>query len=374
MGLLPLFADDLQLSVPMATHGITAYALGVVVGAPTLTIAAARMNKRALLIALMILALLGNVLTAMAHEIGPLIAGRFLSGLPQGAYFGAAAVVATAITGPERGGRAVSMIMSGITIATIVGAPVGTWIGQYFGWRTAYAVIGALTLLSVLGLLVWLPAETGSGGGSVQRELSALRRGKIWGMMAVSAVAVASIFSVYTFVGPFVTDVAGMDAGMTPVALTLIGIGMAVGNVLGGRLADRYTFGAIVAGFAATLVFLAALAFFGDVPAVLLVSLTMVGFTMMIAVPSIPLLMMRMAPEAPTLMGALNMASFNVANAIGAAVGGAVIDAGYGLLSPVWAGFFLTAAGLALFGLFFWRSPAKQPDPVTEQTLDAARN
>lgn len=353
MGLMPLFADDLKLTVPQATNGITAYALGVVIGAPLLTVVAAKLNKRSLLLALMALALLANLFSALAANLGMLIAGRFLSGLPQGAYFGAAAVVATQIVGAKQGGRAVALIMSGITISTIIGAPIGTLIGQLFGWRIAYGTISALSVLSVLALLSWLPDSDDFNGGSIRQELSALRRGNVWGMMLVSALTVASVFSVYTFVGPLVTEVAGMSPTVTPFALSLIGIGMALGNVLGGRLADLYAFRGMVLGFIATLVFLALMGTFAHVPLVLLATLTGMGFTMMVAAPSIPLQMMKMAPEAPTLMGALNMASFNVANAIGAAVGGTTIHAGYGFVSPIWAGFILTSSGLVVFALLY---------------------
>jgi DHA1 family inner membrane transport protein len=243
--------------------------------------------------------------------------------------------------------------MSGITIATVLGAPAGTWIGQQFGWRWAYGAVAALGTLSFVALMVLLPKDGALRGGSIRQELSALRRGKIWGMMLVSALAVASVFSVYTFVGPLVTDVAGMPAEMTPIALALIGVGMAFGNVLGGRLADRYAFRGMVGGFVATLVVLALMALFAQSSIMLLITLTAIGFTMMAAAPSIPLQMMKMAPEAPTLMGALNMASFNVANAIGAAVGGVTIEAGYGLVSPIWAGFVLTIAGLLVFAVLY---------------------
>jgi DHA1 family inner membrane transport protein len=350
---MPLFATDFGMSVPQATHAITAYALGVVVGAPVLTVATAKINKLQLLLALMVLTLLANALTAYANSVGLLLAGRFFSGLPQGVYFGAAAVVATRIAGPERAGRAVALIMSGITIATVLGAPAGTWIGQQFGWRWAYGAVAALSTLSFVALMVVLPKDGALRGGPIRQELSALRRGKVWGMMLVSALAVASVFSVCTFVGPLVTDVAGMPAEMTPIALALIGVGMAFGNVLGGRLADRYAFRGMVGGFVATLVVLALMALFAQSSIMLLITLTAIGFTMMAAAPSIPLQMMKMAPEAPTLMGALNMASFNVANAIGAAVGGVTIEAGYGLVSPIWAGFVLTIAGLLVFAVLY---------------------
>ncbi|WP_251977161.1 MFS transporter [Salinicola avicenniae] len=353
MGLLPLFAGDLDLTVPQATYGITAYALGVVVGAPLITIMAAAVDKRRLLIALVGLAFAANLLTAMANDLGLLVAGRFLSGLPQGAYFGAAAVVAGTIVGPGRSGSAVAWVMSGITISTILGAPASTQLGQWFSWRVAYTIIGCGALLSALLLWRLLPSTASLRGGSVRGELSALRRGNIWAMMLATSLAIASVFSVYTFVDLFVTDVAGMSSSVTPYALALIGIGLAVGNVIGGAVADRYPFRGIVLGWLGVLVVMALMATLAHHPVALLALFTLMGLTMQISVPSIPVRMMKMAPEAPTLMGALNMAAFNVANALGAAVGGQTIELGFGPLSPIWGGFCMTAAGLVVLGLLY---------------------
>ncbi|WP_423820633.1 MFS transporter [Salinisphaera sp. SPP-AMP-43] len=361
MGLLPLFADGLGLSPAEASNAITAYALGVMAGAPVITIAAARMNKRTMLIALLVLAIAANLLTSVANGLGLLVIARFLSGLPQGAYFGAASVVATAIVGADRGGKAVALVMGGITVATIVGAPVGTFIGQTLGWRGAYAIMAGLAVLATAATVFWLPHRSDFKGGSVSQELSALRRGTIWGMLVFTSIVVASLFAVYTFVGPLVTETAGLPAFMTPIALALIGTGMAVGNIVGGNLADRYRFRGLFIGFTATLAMLAIMALTATVPTMLLIMLPAMGFTLMVAVPTIPLQMMKIAPEAPTLMGALNMAAFNIANAIGAAAGGLTVHAGFGFPSAIWAGLALTAAGLAFYVLL---------RPYLSRTLD----
>ncbi|RKR06713.1 DHA1 family inner membrane transport protein [Kushneria sinocarnis] len=353
MGLLPLFAEDLQLSVPQATYGITAYALGVVVGAPVITIMAAGVDKRGLLIALMALAFGANLLTAIANDLDLLVLGRFLSGLPQGAYFGAASVVAGYIVGQGREGSAVALVMSGITISTIIGAPISTQLGQLFSWRMAYGIIGICGLGSAVLLWCCVPSTRALRGGTVRRELSALRRGSVWVMMLATALAIASVFSIYTFVDLFVTRVAGMSSSVTPYALALIGIGLAIGNVIGGFVADRYPFRGIFSSWAAVLVVLAVMATFAHNPVVLMVFFAVMGITMQISIPSIPVRMMKMAPEAPTLMGALNMAAFNVANALGAAIGGQAIGAGFGPLSPIWTGFIMTAAGLMVAGLLY---------------------
>ncbi|RJS94826.1 MFS transporter [Salinisphaera sp. Q1T1-3] len=349
MGLLPLFANGLDLGVPLATNAITAYAIGVMAGAPTITVAAARLNKRGLLIALLVLAVIANLLTAAANGLGLLLVARFLSGLPQGAYFGAASVVATTLVGPDRSGKAVAWVMGGITVATIIGAPVGTWLGQILGWRAAYTLMAILGVTSIAALLYCLPRSRAFAGGTVLGELSALKRGPVWGLLIFVCLVVASLFAVYTFVGPLVTETAGMAPVMTPVALALIGIGMALGNIVGGHLADRFRFSAMLVGFVGTLVVLAVMALTAAQPIALLCLFAAMGFIQMTAVPTIPVQLMKMAPEAPTLTGAMNMAAFNIANAIGAAAAGLAVHAGYDFPAAIWAGFAVTLIGVLFF-------------------------
>jgi DHA1 family inner membrane transport protein len=353
MGLMPLFAKDLGLSTPAATNGITAYAIGVTLGAPVLTVAAARLSKKRLLLALMALACAANLVTAVAGSLVPLLVGRFLSGLPQGAYFGAAAVLATRIVGPERGGRAVSLVFSGISAATIAGAPLGTFIGQHAGWRASYAVIGALALACVAALATAVPSRADVAGGSVRRELAALRRPGVWIMVAFTSLALASFFAIYTFIGPLVTEAAAMSPSMTPVAQTLIGFGIAAGTLAGGVLADRYRFRAMVLCLVAGMAAMALMYVLAALPPGLLAAFFVVPFLLNAGVPSITVQMMRMAPDAPTMMGALNMAAFNVGNAIGAVAGAVTVDAGLGVRSPILAGLALTGAALGFFAAAF---------------------
>ncbi|WP_144147212.1 MFS transporter [Paraburkholderia sp. BCC1884] len=351
MGILQLFAGGLHVDIPTASYAITSYALGVVIGAPLVTLAAARMNRRALLLALMSLFVGGNVLSAMAPNLDTLIVARFIAGLPQGAYFGAGAVVASGIVGKERAGKAFSLVMSGLTVATIVGSPFATFLGQYLGWRDTYAAVAGIAALALGALWLWVPRSQSLQGGPIAQELAGLRKHAVWIMMAVAALAVSSIFAVYTFIGPFVTDGAGLSRSMVPVALALFGCGMTAGNLIGGRLADAYPARGFVIGFGTATFVLAALAAFGSHAWLLLPALFAVGVTTLIAIPTIQVRLTRLSPESPTLMGAMNMASLNVANAIGASVGGLTIGAGLGLFSTVWAGFALTVVGLLVFGI-----------------------
>lgn len=351
MGILQLFSAALGVDVPTATHAVTAYALGVVAGAPVITLAAARLNRRTLLLCLMALFTVGNLLASRAGGIVSLVAARFLTGLAQGAYFGAGAVVATHLVGAERAGKAFSLVISGLTTAMIVGSPLATFLGQHLGWRDTYLAVAALGALALAALWIWIPRTEALRGNPVTREFAALARSQVWLMMAVAALATANIFAVYTFIGPFVTDVAHLPVIWIPVTLALFGLGISVGNVIGGHLADRYPRRGLVTGFGLALLVLAVLGLGGTLPAILLPSMFGVGLTTMIAIPTIQVRLMRLAPQAPTLMGAMHMAALNVANAIGSLAGSMAIGAGLGLLSPVWAGFGLTAAGLTLFGV-----------------------
>jgi MFS transporter, DHA1 family, inner membrane transport protein len=351
MGIIQLFSESLRVDIPTATNAITAYAFGVVVGAPLVTLVAARLNRRNLLLCLMALFVVGNLFSAASANLGILIAARFIAGMPQGAYFGAAAVVAAYIVGPGHGGKAFALVMAGLTIATIVGSPLATFLGQNLGWRNTYVAVALIAALSFGALWLWVSRTDALRGGPVVQELSSLRRSSVWLMMLVAALSVASIFAVYTFIGPFVTDVTHLSRSWIPLALALYGVGMTVGNLIGGRLADVYPARGLVVGFGSALVVLAILASFGSDVITLMVGLFGVGMTMMIGIPTIQVRLTGLAPEAPTLMGAMNLASLNVANAIGAWAGAAAISAGFGLLSAVWAGFGLTLMGLVLFGL-----------------------
>ncbi|MBO9647528.1 MAG: MFS transporter [Variovorax sp.] len=358
MGILQLFAAGLDLDVATATHAIEAYAFGVVIGGPVVTVLAARLNRRHLLLALMAVFVLGNVLSAMATGLGMFTLARFVSGIPQGAYFGAGAVVASYIVGPGQGGRAFAMVMTGLTVATIVGSPLATLLGQNLGWRNAYLAVSALGTVAFLALWMWVPRSDALNGGPVLQELQALNRPSVWAMVAVAALGVASIFAVYTFIGHFVTEEASLSETWIPLALGVFGVGMTVGNVVGGRLADRYPSRGLITGFGSALVALALLAVGGGNAWILMIGLFLVGGTMMVAIPTIQVRLTQAAPDAPTLMGAMNLAALNVANAIGAWAGGQTIAHGLGLLSAVWAGFALTLAGLVLFLLVSRKRPS----------------
>ncbi|MDX3975364.1 MFS transporter [Shinella sp.] len=355
MGIIQLFSQSLNISLPQATWAISAYAAGVVIGAPLLTIGAAQMNRRTLLVLLMSIFLAGSVLSALAQDLATLLLARFISGIPHGAYFGAGAVVATYVVGPGHGGKAFAVVMAGLTVATVIGAPTATYIGQIWGWREAYATVATLATAATVAIYLRVPRTEALNGRPVSTKITALRSRAAWGLMAVAATGVSSIFAVYTVIAPMITEVAGLPPGMIPVALAVFGVGMTVGNAAGGVLADRFATLGITLGYGCALGVLVALAMGGAQPVVLLACLFGVGASIMAVIPTVQVRLIRFAPEAPSLMGALNVASLNVANGLGAWVAGATVGSGMSYLSTAWSGFALTALGLFIFVLILQR-------------------
>ena len=355
-GIIDLYADDFDASVPLATWAVTAYALGVVVGSPIITIAAARLNRRSLLLGLMVLFLVGNVLSAISGNLETLVAARFITGMVQGAYFGAGAVVAAYIYGPGRGGQAFATVMAGLTVATIVGSPIGTLVGQVFGWPWFYAAVTGVGLVAGLAIVSWVPRTQDLAGGSVTTELQALARPLVWAMFAVAALGISSIFAVYTFIAPIITDAVEASPAVIPVALAVFGIGMAVGNGIGGRLADRYPYRGLVLGYLLVAGFLVVVGIGGAVLPVLLAALFGVGASAMMAIPTIQVLLTQFAPDAPTLVGSLNLSALNLANALGAVGGAAVLTLGFNVLATSWSGLAFVVAGLLVFAVIIPRA------------------
>ena len=259
---MPQIAGDLNVMIPVAGHVITAYALGVVVGAPLLTVAAARVDRRVLLIALMVAFTVGNVLSAFAPSVGWLMAARFAAGLPHGAFFGVGAVVGTAVVGPARRGRAVAMLMAGLTTANVVGVPLSTVVGQNVSWRAAF-VVGVLGLITLGALSRWIPPLAAHPDATVRTELGALRNGRLWAAFAAGAIGFGGMFAVYSYVAPLITEVTRLPAATVPIVLALFGLGMTAGAMIGGRLADRSVLRTVYVGFAGTAVALVLVALTG---------------------------------------------------------------------------------------------------------------
>ena len=348
MSLLPFFAKDLGISAPTAGHVISAYALGVVVGAPLIAILSARMARRTLLIVLMSVFAVANGLSALAPTYHWMLLFRFLSGLPHGAYFGIAALVAASLVPVERRTQAVGRVLLGLTIATIVGVPFANWVGQAFGWRWGFAVVAFLALLTVALVAIFAPRDRVDAGASPLRELGALKRGQVWLALATGAIGFGGLFSVYTYLASTLMAVTGVSAAALPAALACFGIGLTAGNLIAPRFADRAlmpTAGALLVWSAVALALYPFAA--GKLWSILL-DVTAVGFGGALGT-VMQTRLMDVAGDAQALAAALNHSAFNVANALGPLLGGMAIAAGYGWTSTGWVG-----CGLALAGLAIW--------------------
>ena len=366
MGLLPDIADGLGLSIPTAGHAISAYALGVVVGAPLIAVIGARLPRRAMLMGLMVLFGLGNVATAMAQGEVALIAARFVAGLPHGAYFGVAALVAASLVAEARRARAIAGSMLGLPIANVIGVPAATWFGQQTGWRSAYVAIALIGVVTAVALLAWVPHQPACLDATARRELSALRQRQVWLTLAVGTVGFGGMFAMYSYIAPTMTDLAGLEAKWMPIILASYGLGMVAGIVLGGRLVDvsvrRSLIGSIVAMGGLLAVF--TIAAHNAVTASIALFLTAIAASVLVL--ALQVRLMDVAEHAQTLAAAANHAALNAANALGAWLGGLVIAAGWGYTAPSWVGVGLAAAGLCVltFSLATDRHRATAPTPT----------
>jgi MFS transporter, DHA1 family, inner membrane transport protein len=350
MGLLPEVAADIGVTIPQAGHVISAYALGVVIGAPVLAVAAATWGRRALLVALMLAFALGNFASAAAPGYTSLNLLRFMAGMPHGTYFGVAALVAAALAAPGQRARAIGLVMSGLTLATLLGVPLAAWLGQHFGWRAAFVLVGGIALLAAGLIQRTLPALPAPSGASPLRELGALRNKQVWLTLGISAIGFGGLFSVFSYVKPTMIEVAGLPLGGVPVVLALFGLGMVVGNVLGSRLADRALMPTVGGMLVWSIVVLLAYVFTAQSVVLGSINIFLIGTTVAIG-PALQLRLMDVAGEAQVMAAALNHSAFNVANALGAWLGGLAIAAGLGWTATGWVGALLALAGL---GVFAW--------------------
>lgn len=353
MGLLPTIADSLHVSEPTAGYVVSAYALGVVVGAPLIAALTARMSRRGLAIALMVAFVVGNAATVVAPSFGTLIAARFVAGLPHGAYFGVAALIAAHLAGPGKRAKAVGQVLLGLSIANVIGVPMATWLGDTFGWRSAFVVVVVVGVVTVAALIRFLPTLDDMPVTNPMTELGALRRPQVLLTLLIGVVGFGGMFAFYTYISTALTTVAGLSAGLVPLALMLYGIGMVVGNMVGGWAADRTVPLAILGGLAATSVVLLAFAMLSANVVVALVLTFLVGVTGTSMVPALQTRLMDVADDAQTLAAALNHSALNIANAGGAWLGGLVIAAGWGYRAPSLVGAALGVAGLVVAGITF---------------------
>jgi len=368
MGLMPNVAADLGISEPQVGHLISTYALGVVVGAPLLAILGAQLFRRQLLILLMIFYALGNVASALASNYQTLLFFRFVSGLPHGAYFGVAALVAASLVSPDHRAKAVSQVMMGLSLALLIGNPLATVLGQSMDWRYAFGFVGAISLLTVVLVALLLPKDPSEQRHSALSELRAFNKPDIWLALAIGSIGFAGMFAVFSYLAPTLLQVTQVDESWIPVALVVFGLGGFVGNLLGGWLFDRLQFRAV----GVVLIFSAViLSVFPSTTSYLPALLTACFLTaLMVALgPALQTHLMDVAAGAQTLAAASHHAAFNLANALGPWLGGLAITAGFGWQSTGYVGAATALAGLCIF-LIAWRRSA--PESRAEPQTDAA--
>jgi MFS transporter, DHA1 family, inner membrane transport protein len=364
MGVLPQVAAGVDVSIPSAGHVISAYALGVVVGAPILAFFGARWPRRGLLIALMAAYGAFNLLSAAAPSFEVLFVGRFLDGLPHGAYFGVASLVAASLAPPGRRGRAVASVMLGLSVANVAGVPAATWLGQHFGWRASYVAAALLSLLAVALIVAFVPSCPGHTDATGRQELRLFfRNGQAWLVLLAGAIGFGGLFAVYSYIAPTVTEVGGLPGSTVPLFVLAFGLGMVAGTWLAGELASWSVFGSLIGSGIGSGLILVAFWFAAPHGWALLPVVFTVTVLGSVLVVNLQLRLMDVAGEAQTLGAAMNHASLNVANALGAWLGGLTIALGYGYRSPALVGLVLSVAGVAVL-LVSW-DLARRPVGVT---------
>ncbi|WP_245925947.1 MFS transporter [Nocardia nova] len=366
MGLLPDIAADLHVSEPTGGHAVSAYALGVVVGAPVIAALCARMPRKRLLIGLMIAFTVGNIASVLAPAFPALVAARFVAGLPHGAYFGVASLAAASLAPVGQRAKAVAAVMLGLSAANVVGVPAATWLGQGLGWRDAYVVVAVIGLATVFAITRFVPDLHGVRVTDPRTELTALRRPQVLLTLLVGAVGFGGMFAVYTYITSTLTDVAGMGQGLVPIVLALFGLGMVAGNIGGGVLADRGVDRSVFVALIAMVVILAAFVAAAHNPFTAAAGAFLVGASGAALAPGLQTRLMDVAHDAQTLAAALNHAALNIANAAGAWLGGLVIAAGLGYTAPAVVGAGLAVAGVVLYTITVWssRRVARRCEPV----------
>lgn len=347
-GLLPEIAADFHVDIPAAGLLVSGYALGVFVGAPLLTAAATRLRRKPVLIALLGLFVIGNIGSALAPDYTLMMVSRIVASLCHGAFFGVGSVVAAGLVAPQRRAAAIAMMFTGITLANVVGVPLGTLFGQAFGWRSTFWVVAALGVIGAIGVLALVPDRPADPSASLRAELAAFRRPQVWLALGMTALGFGGVFASFTYVAPLMVDVAGFPASALTWLVLLFGVGLVVGNWLGARAADRALMPAIIGTIAALAVALAVFTVTVHSPIPAAITLFLVGVAAFATAPGLQTRVIEAAGSAGTMAAAANIGAFNLGNAIGAALGGLVIDAGFGFPAANGVGAAMAAVGVAV--------------------------
>ncbi|WP_158783962.1 MFS transporter [Pantoea sp. BAV 3049] len=356
MGLLPEVAGDLQVSIPSAGWLISGYALGVAIGAPIMALLTAKLPRKRTLILLMSIFIIGNVLCALAYSYNLLMMARVITALCHGAFFGIGAVVAASLVAPGKQASAVALMFTGLTLANVLGVPLGTWFGQMFGWRATFWGVAVIGILAFISLIVSLPENKEEKPVHLASEISALGNGRLWLSLLMTVFFAAAMFALFSYIAPLLLEVTGISDKGVSWTLFLIGGGLTVGNILGGKLADWKVSFSLILSF--SLIALFSLLFSWTSHALWLAEITLFLWAMatFAIVPGLQINVVRHGKDAPNLVSTLNISAFNIGNAFGAWAGGAVISGGFGLTAVPVVAAVLAAAGLLLCLFTFRRS------------------
>ncbi|MBF5007023.1 MFS transporter [Diaphorobacter caeni] len=366
MGLLTQVSQDLQISIPTAGTLISGYAIGVAIGAPLLTLGTRSWPRKRLLLTLMLIFIAGNAAAVFAPNYGWLMAARVLTSLTHGTFFGVGAVVATGLVAPEKKASAIALMFSGLTLATLLGVPAGAWIGQHFGWRMAFAAVAGVGVIAFIILALFVPRDVAAPApSSLKQELAVLGSAQVWLGLGITVFGFAGVFALYTYIEPLLTQITHMGNQLVAITLLVFGAGLAIGNYWGGKLADRGVMRALFITLAALLLALIAGRWAFASAWIAMGYVLLLGIAAFMTVAPMQMWVLQSAGSAGSnLASSLNISAFNLGNALGAWVGGAVIAGGLGLLSLSWAAGVLTVVGLALTGASQWltQTSAGKPD------------
>ncbi|WP_406382657.1 MFS transporter [Streptomyces sp. NBC_01618] len=348
MGLLPEVAADFQVSIPTAGFLVTGYALGVVLGAPLMTVLGTRVTRKRMLMLLMGLFIAGNAVSAVAPAFGVMLAGRVIASLAHGAFFGIGSVVAADLVAPQKKAGAIAMMFTGLTVANVVGVPLGTYIGQSVGWRTTFFAVAALGVVGLLGVAALVPDQPRPEDVRLRHELAAFRNVQVLLAMAMTVLGFGGVFAAITYITPMMTGIAGYSASSVTWLLVLFGLGMVGGNLLGGKYADRHPMAILYVSLGTLAVALALFTLTAHNKIAAAVTILLIGGLGFATVPPLQKRVLDQAAGAPTLASAVNIGAFNLGNALSAWLGGLVIAAGLGYTAPNWVGAALATSALVL--------------------------
>lgn len=348
MGLLPEVAAEFQVSIPTAGFLVTGYALGVVLGAPVMTALGTRVTRKRMLVLLMGLFVVGNVVSAVAPVFGVMLVGRVIASLAHGAFFGIGTVVAADLVAPRKKAGAIAMMFTGLTVANVVGVPLGTYIGQSVGWRTTFFAVAAIGVIGLLGVARLVPEQPRNEGVRLRDELAAFRNVQVLLAMAMTVLGFGGVFAAITYITPMMTEIAGYSTSSVTWLLVLLGLGMVGGNLIGGKFADRRLMPLLYVSLGALSVVLALFTLTAHNKIASAVTIVLIGGLGFATVPPLQKRVLDQAADAPTLASAANIGAFNLGNALSAWLGGIAIAAGLGYTAPNWIGAALAASALAL--------------------------